>query len=216
VNSTVTVSELANRVSGSNGLLSRVAFRGVVLATAAMLVRNGVILGLFSPAAFRSGAIPLVMRLAGLGTAVLLPPKPAAEDDAVRDASVRQPMLSTIESPFSPLAALKFGVVFLGLQIAGTLAQRSLGSAGFYAVSIAGGLVSSASAVASAASLAGSGALSPVVAAAGAVLASAASALIDVPLVARIARDRLLTRQVAIVVSAAVILGLIGLFVPSF
>jgi uncharacterized membrane protein (DUF4010 family) len=53
-----------------------------------------------------------------------------------------------LEQPFSLKAALKFGVIFLGLSIAGLLAQRSLGVFGFYTVSIAGGLLSSSSAVA--------------------------------------------------------------------
>src|ERR1700674_1760854 len=44
-------------------------------------------------------------------------------------------------------ATLKFGLIFLGLQVAGTRAQRALGRYGFYAVRMAGGLISSASAV---------------------------------------------------------------------
>jgi Domain of unknown function (DUF4010) len=55
-----------------------------------------------------------------------------------------------LEQPFSLKAALEFGVIFLVLSVAGVLAQRSLGVFGFYAVSIAGGLLSSASAVAAA------------------------------------------------------------------
>jgi uncharacterized membrane protein (DUF4010 family) len=80
-------------------------------------------------------------------------------------------------------------------------------------ISVAGGVVSSASAVASAASLAAAGALSPEIAATGAVLSSAASALIDIPLVGRVAHDHRLTRQVAVVVIASVALGLIALLV---
>ena len=60
-------------------------------------------------------------------------------------------LLPTLESPFSPTAAFKFGVIFLALRSAGTLAQLGPGEAGFYAVRTVGGLVSSASAVASAA-----------------------------------------------------------------
>jgi hypothetical protein len=43
-----------------------------------------------------------------------------------------------LEQPFSLPAALKFGLLFLALHVAGTLAQRYLGIFGFYAVSIAG------------------------------------------------------------------------------
>ena len=40
-----------------------------------------------------------------------------------------------LEQPFSLKAALKFGVIFLVLSVAGVLAQRSLGVFGFYASS---------------------------------------------------------------------------------
>jgi hypothetical protein len=49
--------------------------------------------------------------------------------------------------------ALIFGLVFLGLNVVGALAQRTFGSASFYFVSAAGGLLSSASSIASAATL---------------------------------------------------------------
>lgn len=55
----------------------------------------------------------------------------------------------TLAQPFSLPAALTFGLLFLALHVDGTLAQRYLGIFGFYAVSIAGGLLSSASAVSS-------------------------------------------------------------------
>ena len=50
VNSSVTVSELAARVRESNGQLVEVAYRGILLATAAMFLRNSIII-LFLPCA---------------------------------------------------------------------------------------------------------------------------------------------------------------------
>jgi uncharacterized membrane protein (DUF4010 family) len=58
-----------------------------------------------------------------------------------------------LESPFQLSAALKFGLVFLALNLVGGLAQRNFGSGSFYFVRIAGGLLSSASSIASAATL---------------------------------------------------------------
>ena len=52
-----------------------------------------------------------------------------------------------LEQPFSLSAALRFGLIFLALHVTGTLAQRFLPTFGFYAVSIAGGMLASASAV---------------------------------------------------------------------
>ena len=97
--------------------------------------------------------------------------------------------------------------------MAGTLAQRALGEAGFYAVSVVGGVVSSASAVASAANLASTGTLSPSAAAIGVLLASVTSALVNLPIVARVAGDRTLTRRVAVVLGALVVFGAVGVAV---
>jgi uncharacterized membrane protein (DUF4010 family) len=115
-----------------------------------------------------------------------------------------------LQSPFTLAAALRFGLLFLALDVSGNLAQRALGSAGFYAVSLAGGLVSSASAVAAAATLAGRGALPPAVAGAGAVLASLTSVLVNLPLVARTARERPLTRRIALAMGGVLALGVFG------
>jgi uncharacterized membrane protein (DUF4010 family) len=116
----------------------------------------------------------------------------------------------TVRSPFSLQAAIRFGAIFLALQVAGTLAERALGEAGFYAVSALGGLVSSASAVASAANLASTGTLSPMVAGVGAIVASLASALVNLPIVSRVARDRRLTRRVAVVIGGLLLVAALG------
>ena len=209
MNSTVTVTELANRVRTTHGALAHVAFRGVVLATAAMVVRNGLILALLAPATLSRAAMPLILMLAGaLGAARFQPDRSAAQGDSLRNSGA--PTLPTLHSPFSLTAALKFGLVFLALQVAGTLSQRALGTLGFYAVSVAGGVVSSASAVASAASLAASGTLSGGTAATGAVIATAASAIVDLPIVARVGRNRELTRKVAVALAATLLLGAAG------
>jgi uncharacterized membrane protein (DUF4010 family) len=115
-----------------------------------------------------------------------------------------------LRSPFSLSSALRFGLLFLALEVAGTLAQRWLGQFGFYAVSVAGGLISSASAVASAGSLAGQGTLPAGVAGTGAVLASLMSVLVNLPLVARVARERPLTRRMALALGLIVALGAAG------
>jgi uncharacterized membrane protein (DUF4010 family) len=72
-------------------------------------------------------------------------------------------------------------------------------------------VVSSARAVASAANLAESGTLPPAVAGLGAVLASLTSASINLPVVARIARDGALTRRLTWTILGVVLLGLLGL-----
>jgi uncharacterized membrane protein (DUF4010 family) len=216
VNSTVTVTELTQRARAANGKLADVTYRGVVLATAAMLIRNAVILGLLAPLALLDSIIPHALMIAGAAIAVLLNRertrtrnKQMAEIQS--DQQLEQaPPLPALESPFSLTAAIKFGIIFLALEILGTLAQRALGQVGFYAVSTAGGLVSSASAVASAANLAAAGTLPPQVAANGAVIASATSAIINLPLVARLAGDRIITLRTAWVLGGITLLGAVG------
>src|SRR5690606_723392 len=50
VNSTVAVMELATRTREFGAAMIEIAFRGTLLATAAMLLRNSVLLGIVSPA----------------------------------------------------------------------------------------------------------------------------------------------------------------------
>ncbi len=77
-------------------------------------------------------------------------------------------------------------------------------------MSVVGGVVSSASAVASAANLAAAGTLMPHVAGIGAIIASAMSAIINLPLVARLGQDRALTLRIAWALGVIVVLGVFG------
>jgi uncharacterized membrane protein (DUF4010 family) len=202
VNSTVTVTELAQRDRESHGELGRIAHRGVVLATTAMIVRNAVILAILSPVAIISSILPFFLMI-GVNVVSFLR-SPSAGLDA--------PKLK-LESPFAIKAAFRFGVIFLALQLGGTFAERLLGKGGFYLVSVVGGLVSSASAVASAAILCSRHQLSPEIAATGAVVASIASAIVNLPLVSRVSHDAQLTRRLAIPIGAVAVFGVLGIVV---
>jgi uncharacterized membrane protein (DUF4010 family) len=205
VNSTVTVSELSSRVEETGGMLMNVAYRGVLLSIAAMTVRNALILGIFKPTVLLVAAASLGLMLAASVALALFarrPPVQMGEDKPL-----------ALKSPFSLRSALKFGLIFLLLQIAGTLAQSTFGHFGFYAVSVVGGLVSSASAVASAAILASHEAIPASVAGVGSVLASLASAAVNVALVARFSGSRSLTIRTGIATLVIVLLGLAGALV---
>ncbi len=179
VNSTVTVTELSSRVADAGNGLVGVAYRGIMLSVAAMAVRNAVLLGMLWPAALAVSGISLGLILV---TSVAL-----AFSGGRASAPVPGDQPLALKSPFSLRAALKFGVIFLALKVLGTVAQSQLGHFGFYAISVLGGIVSSASAVAVAAALATAGKVSSDVAGTGAVLASLASASVNVLLVARFA-----------------------------
>jgi len=80
-------------------------------------------------------------------------------------------------------------------------------------VSLIGGVVSSASAVASAALLAAQQTIPLQVTGAGAALASVTSALVNLPLTARIAREKPFTRRIAWSLGLIALGGLAGAYV---
>jgi uncharacterized membrane protein (DUF4010 family) len=206
VNSTVAVAELANRVRETGEAFSNLAFRGVLLATSAMILRNSVVLAILSHRAFAYSLVPMAIMLA---TTVILLWVSSRRTPA--EIGTPPPNFK-LEQPFSLKAALKFGVIFLGLSIAGLLAQRSLGVFGFYTVSIAGGLLSSSSAVAAAGVAAARGDIQFPVAANGAVLASLTSVLVNLPLIARSARQPQLTKSLARALLLVIAVGVAGIF----
>ncbi|GGI53321.1 membrane protein [Oxalicibacterium solurbis] len=203
VNSSITVSELAARARDNQPETVSAAYRGILLATGAMIIRNGALLVILAPAAAVPATLPFVLMLL-LSSAWFFVDRNATTKEGVNHTEqVELPL------PFSLRAALKYGLVFLILHIAGVIAQRAFGEAGFYAVSLIGGVVSSASAVAAAASLVGSGEVAAHVASTGAVLASLASVLINLPLVLR-AHNRRLTMRLGVATLSIAALGVVG------
>jgi uncharacterized membrane protein (DUF4010 family) len=104
--------------------------------------------------------------------------------------------------PVSLGRVLRFGALFLAIQVLSTIAERHLGRYGFLMVSLIGGLVSSASTTASGALLACSGRIAPDIAGIAVVLTSMSSALVNLPLVYRQTRQRALTRRLTVILSA--------------
>jgi uncharacterized membrane protein (DUF4010 family) len=207
VNSTVTVTELSSRVAEAGSALEPVAYRGILLSVSAMAVRNAVILGVFKPSALLVAAASLGLILASSVALALL------GESVAGPASGEAPF--ALKSPFSLRSALKFGVIFLMLQVLGSLGQTWLGRFGFYAVSLVGGLVSSASAVAAAGMLASRDTIPGAVAGIGAVLASLASVAVNIVLVARLSRSRALIRRLGVATLVVFALGLAGAFLTA-
>jgi uncharacterized membrane protein (DUF4010 family) len=186
--------------------LAPAAYRGILLATAAMLIRNAALLAFLAPRTLASAAPALGLMLAATAALVLLRGRPKHQPAS-------GPAGLPLQSPFRLSSALKFGALFLALKVAGTLAQWRLGQFGVYAVSLVGGLVSSASAVAAAGALSATAAGDKrlaAVAGTGAVIASLASTLVNLPLVARVAQERPLTRRIALALGLIVLLGIVG------
>ena len=207
VNSTVAVSELAARVQDSGGQMADIAYRGSILATAAMVVRNTIILAILAPLALSTAALGHACMLIACGGLIALQRRQATPAGDT-------PILN-LESPFSLKAALKYGVIFLVLQVVVVLAQQFLGQVGVYVTSVLGGFVSSASAVAAAASLSSQGNISSSVAGISAVIASLTSAAINLPLIVR-AQQRQLTWRFAWAIGVVLVFGIAGTLVQLY
>jgi len=165
VNNRAVVAELMNLVEGSK-------LMGVVLlATLAMFIRNIAILALFSPKALGTAIGPLV----AMAAVSLLLMTGRGDGAPGRDLE--------LTSPISLLRILKYGILFLGIQVLSTLAERFFGNLGFIAASGISAMASSASATAAAANLAAGAKITPALAGTAAVVASMASAATNVPMV---------------------------------
>jgi uncharacterized membrane protein (DUF4010 family) len=201
VNSRKVVVELTGRMRAAGSVLDSSVYRGIMLATAAMVLRNGLIVLIFASQAAAQCALPLLLMLLISLLLWVRHPLPSGSD---AEASI------SLESPFQLSAALKFGLVFLALNILGGLAQRNFGAGSFYFVSIAGGLLSSASSIASAATLISHHEISASTGVNGVVLSSLTSILINIPLVRSITKETNFRRRVNIALVAVAITGLLG------
>ncbi len=204
VNSNFTVIELSSRIKQASSAFVDVAYRGILLATTAMVIRNAVLLVVLAPLALASSFAAFALMLT-VGIA-LVAWSYRREHQHVDHTDTEM----KLDLPFSLPLALKYGAVFLVLHVAGGLTQRNFGDFGFYFVCVIGGLMSSASAVAAAATLVSQGTLSPTVAGTGAVLASFTSIAFSLSFVLRTRNTALIARLATAMIFMA-IAGLIGL-----
>jgi uncharacterized membrane protein (DUF4010 family) len=200
VNSTATVAQLAPVLRGDLGSMG-VAIS--LLTIVAMFARNLIILGLFGRAAVPTALWPLAVMLVVAAGFVWRYRREGTEIHS----SV------TLASPVSLIRVLKFGVVFLAINVTGTLAERYLGRFGLLIVSLVGGAVSSASATASAALMTSHGQLTPETGGIAVVLASMSSALSNLPVIYQQTKEKGLTKTLSAVSFALVLIGLLVLLI---
>ena len=209
INSNFTVIELVERVREVGAAYVGTAYRGIVLAVGAMIVRNAALLLILAPLALARAFSAFVLMLGVGGLLVALSQRRGRQSDAGAPAEIH------LDMPFSLPQALKYGVIFMLLHALGALTQREFGDAGFYFVSIAGGLLSSASAVAAAAALAAQGSIAPATAGVGAVLASFTSVVFSLSFVLR-SRSTALIRRLALSMLCIAAAGLAGLLLGHY
>jgi uncharacterized membrane protein (DUF4010 family) len=204
VNSRKVIVEFILRAEGNREALLPVVYRGVMLATAAMALRNGIIVAVLA-----KSKVALLYSFTPLGlmfvlSVVLWVTHPIRRNDGGVQAL-------TLDSPFSLSAALKFGAVFLLLNVVGALAQRHFGSGSFYFVSIAGGLLSSGSSIASASTLINHGEVPALTGVIGVVLSSLTSVVANIPLLQRIPASGGYRRKTIMALCGVAVAGIAGI-----
>lgn len=203
VNSMAAVSELSSRVKESDGQLTDVGHRGILLAVSAMILRNSCILAILAPQAFLHAAFAQVAMLICSALLIFFDRKPAQSETST-------PLLD-IKSPFSLMSALRFGGLFLVLQVISAVAQRNLGDIGLYGSTVLGSIVSSSSAVAGTASLASQGTIPLATAGLSTTIATFTSTIVTLPMIMRAKVPELNKRfaWAALVIMGAGILGVV-------
>ena len=176
VNSRAAVAELASLGAGARTTAV------VLLATVAMFIRNIVLLAIFAPRALLTAIAPIF----AMACVALLLRTGKSDDEPGREL--------TLGSPVSLRRVLAYGLLFIVIEVIGTLAQRAFGNIGFLAASGISGIASSASSAAAAAILSANGKITPELAGTATVIVSMVSALTNVPLVFKRLSRKLLLR----------------------
>lgn len=201
VNSTAASAELATSLPAA-GLLSQTV-KAVLLTSVAMFARNALLLALFAPSAIRFAVLPLLAMM--LVAAYFAIRRRKLDKDA-------QELELHLASPVSLRKVLNFGLLFLVIQIAGTLLVRWLGNSGVLLVSLIGGAVSSASTTAAAANLVTHGSITAMQAAIATVLTSIASTAMNLPIVGRQIQVKSITREIVLATTLQAVAGIAVLF----
>ncbi|MGA7629529.1 MAG: DUF4010 domain-containing protein [Terriglobales bacterium] len=203
VNSSAAALELARPVG--EGVGPGVALSALLLTVVAMFVRNLLILALLSPAAVLTAAGPLL----GISFVALI---------FVRSKQARccrSQGASSGTAGFSATRADLCGAV-LGDSDSLDVIQRYLGKMGFLGISVLGGLVSSASTSAAAANMVGHQQMQAAVASEGVVLASVASALINLPILYRSVKNPALLKRLSVFTAIVAVVGVALLVLQEY
>jgi uncharacterized membrane protein (DUF4010 family) len=186
VNSTAAVVELSESFIGREEAQGT-AVAVLLLTNVSMFARNIVILALFAPRAAAIAMAPIAAMAVATAGIVLLRRRSDGPSQSLNNSS-----------PVSLPRVIKFALLFVILSIISIIAQRYLGQWGFLGVSLFGGMASSASTTATAAMLSNEHQITAEIAAIATVIASMASALINMPLVYQRTHQRALTSKLAI------------------
>ncbi len=192
VNSTAVIAEMGKRAATSSSFLN-LTVGAILLANAAMAVRNAILVIGFVPDAAFSVGIPLgAIAIAGIGL-------------SLHNCDWSAEVQTELTSPFSLRNALTFGGLFLLVLVGSAGAESVFGATGFVASAFFAGMVSSGTATTTAVSLVTTGQITSDVAVAGVISGTAASILVKVVFAATI--ERSLVRPVLLYSAALIAVG---------
>ncbi|MEY7850204.1 MgtC/SapB family protein [Natrarchaeobius sp. A-rgal3] len=202
VNSTAVIAEMAKRATRDPSLTG-LAVGAILLANAAMALRNAFVVAVFIPSEIVTVGLPLG---AIAVTGVLLS---MVTSDWGAD------LETDLQSPFSLRNALTFGGLFLVVLLASAGAQEFLGAGGFIATTFFAGLVSSGTAATTAVTLVSTGQITPETGVLGVIAGTTASISVKVFFAATI--ERSLIKPVVIynlvLICVGVGFGVVSIFV---
>jgi uncharacterized membrane protein (DUF4010 family) len=199
VNSTATLAETSTRVQEA-GLTSKISTL-CLLTTIAMFARNLILLLIFSPLSITSTFLPIIAMSVVSGLWIWKDYLQEKEDP------ITIPALK-LASPISLKNVLSFGLLFVVIAIGGTLLTKLFGNYGIMATGFFGGFVSSASTTAAAATMASHEKISAALAGSVTIVTSLTSALVSLPIVWKIVKDRSAVRKLTFQLITVLLIGI--------
>ena len=199
VNSTATIAEITTRIEEA-GTPSKITTLSSII-NISMFTRNMILAAIFVPLSLTATLFPLLAMSCVAGIWIW---KDYKNEKAY--GGTTPPLKLT--SPISIKTIFSFGLLFIIIQISGTLVSRFLGDSGMLVTGFVGGLVSSASTTAAAATMAMHGQISPNIAGSTAIISSIASATINFPIVWRTIKDKKLLQSFTWKLLAVIMTGI--------
>lgn len=200
VNSTATIAEMTSRVKEA-GTPSRITMLSSII-NISMFTRNMILAAIFVPLSLTATFLPLVA-MSGMAGIWIWRDFVAAKQYEETEVPIK------LTSPISLKKIFSFGLLFIIIQVGGTLITRTLGNNGMIVTGFVGGMISSASTTAAAATMALHGQISANVAGSTAIISSMSSAMIDFPIVWKNIDDKRLVRAFTLKLASVLAVGIL-------
>lgn len=198
INSTATIAEVATRLENA-GTPEKITTLSSLI-NISMFARNMILAAFFVPLSLAATLFPLVAMTSIAALWIWR--------DYLKHREANQEIDLKLTSPISLPKVLWFGILFIIIQVSGTLLTRGFGSMGIMVTGFFGGLISSASTTAAAATMAEHGKITATIAGSVAIISSMASALIDLPIVWKTISNKKVVKEFTLKLSSILLVGI--------